>query len=440
LFLFCFSIQNVAEIFGLYRINTDNVVVYFDGAVFYASLILAFAFFFNLALAIAFDDLRGRKQALINAVYGYAVVLVILLIFSRLVIRDFEALNYGSFGNSATRIPGPLFFLVEIYLLAFLIGSSAVLVYGARTQTSALKRTKCSVLLSAILPIVVLGATIVTLLHLGIKLFNASVTFPIAITYFLAVTAYGIYQHRIFDIQFFIPWSKVRKRKTAFYSRLRAMIAEIADVSSVNQAINLLADVLRCPVALISGPRPVLAISGSSADMIRFPLKELRRVDSILVANEIGDAMPSMHMLMREHGVAAIVPFHPHSQTAASWMLLGESFSDQVYTPLDFKMVEQVFDRLGDLFLDKLLFMRSQLHEAREQLQTLQLRLDVAEEQNRELRGRVRKLLRDGGSAGRARPGGMRRGKSDKAAPVVKLVPKKPAREAGTQTREEPED
>ena len=60
---------------------------------------------------------------------------------------------------------------------------------------------------------------------------------------------------------------------------------------------------------------------------------------------------------MRSHGVAAVVPFYPHSQSASGWMLLGDAFSEQVYTPLDFKMVEQLFDKMAELFLDKLLLM-----------------------------------------------------------------------------------
>ena len=82
---------------------------------------------------------------------------------------------------------------------------------------------------------------------------------------------------------------------------------------------------------------------------------------------------------MRQHGVAAVVPFYPHSQSASGWMLLGDAFSEQVYTPLDFKMVEQLFDKMAELFLDKLLLMRSQLAAAERRLQTMEFRLQEAE-------------------------------------------------------------
>ena len=221
--------------------------------------------------------------------------------------------------------------------------------------------------------------TVLVLLHFGIRWINASVVFPVAITYFLVVTAYAIHQHRLFDIQFFIPWSKVRARKTAFYDRIRAMTAEIADLGSVREATHRLSETLGCSVALVSTGKPVLAVAGGAQQMVAFPLEQLRNIDRIVVANEIADSAPATYALMRQHGVAAVVPFYPHSQSASGWMLLGDAFSEQVYTPLDFKMVEQLFDKMAELFLDKLLLMRSQLAAAERRLQTMEFRLQEAE-------------------------------------------------------------
>ncbi|HLD13336.1 MAG TPA: helix-turn-helix domain-containing protein, partial [Burkholderiales bacterium] len=193
------------------------------------------------------------------------------------------------------------------------------------------------------------------------------------------VTAYAIHQHRLFDIQFFIPWSKVRARKTAFYDRIRAMIAEIADLGSVREAVQRLSGTLGCSVALVSTGKPVLAVAGGAQQMVAFPLAQLRNIDRIVVANEISDSSPETYRIMRSHGVAAVVPFYPHSQSASGWMLLGDNFSEQVYTPLDFKMVEQLFDKMAELFLDKLLLMRSQLSAAERRLQNTELRLQQAE-------------------------------------------------------------
>ncbi|HKQ30570.1 MAG TPA: helix-turn-helix domain-containing protein [Burkholderiales bacterium] len=259
-------------------------------------------------------------------------------------------------------------------------------------------------MLIAIIPLNLVLIAVLVALHTGVRLFNASITMPIALMFFLALTAYATHQYRLFDIQYFIPWSKVHKRKTAFYDRIRSMIAEIADLASVNQVVNRLADTLRCPVALVGGPNPEMSSTKGVMRMLSFPMDELRKVEHIVIANEIAQVAPTTHHLMKQHGVAAIVPFYPRSRTAASWMLLGDSFNEQVYTPLDFKMVEKLFEHMAEQFLDKLLFLRSQLHEARDQLQTLQYRLDEADtvvaklrEQNSLLRQYNFRLLRERG-------------------------------------------
>jgi hypothetical protein len=391
-FLFALSVQNIAEIFALYTANTQDVIPYFAVTIFYASSVVIIALLVHLALSLAFDDYRhGWKRWAVTGSYLYALLLLLLLILTPWLIQDYERLSYG-FGDSITRVPGPLFFLFEIYAIGLFLASVAFLSYGARTQTSAVKRAKNSVLLLAIIPMTLVVISVLALLHFGVRWINASVVFPVAITYFLVVTAYAIHQHRLFDIQFFIPWSKVRARKTAFYDRIRAMIAEVADLGSVREATHRLSETLGCAVALVSTGKPVLAVAGSAQQMVAFPLEQLRGIDRIVVANEIADSAPDTYKLMQGHGVAAIVPFYPHSHSASGWMLLGDNFSEQVYTPLDFKMVEQLFDKMAELFLDKLLAMRTQLAAAERRLQSTELRLQEAETGMVVLRSEVESL------------------------------------------------
>jgi len=392
LFLFSFSIQNIAEIFGLYKVNVDNIMPHFEAGLFYGAVIVALALFFHLAVAVAFDQKRTAQKIALVFVYSYAAALQLLLVFTTRLIQGFETLEYNNFGLSITRVPGPLYFLFELYVIGLLIGSIGILTHGARKQGAPRNRAKNLVLLAAIVPTTAAGLLVIGLLHFGIKWINTSVIFPTTITFFLVLTAYATHQHRIFDIQFFIPWSKVRARKTAFYDRIRAMITEVADLGSVREAVLRLADTLRCPVALVSTAKPVLAVAGGAQSMVSFPLEQLHRIDRIMVANEIADARPETYTLMRSHGIAAIVPFYPHSQNASGWMLLGDAFSEQVYTPLDFRMVERLFDRMAELFLDKLLLMRSQLATAERRLQTAESRLQQTEAGMVALRGEIESL------------------------------------------------
>jgi DNA-binding protein Fis len=288
-----------------------------------------------------------------------------------------------------------LYFLFEAYAIlafTFVIG---LLLYGSLKQTTKQNRAKCQFMLLGMLPMAILVIVTVVLLHLDIRWFNSTVTLPIAITFFLIVTAYATHQYRLFDIQFYIPWSKVRKRKTAFYRRIRGMIAEIADLPSVSEAISRLAHTLGCPVALLGGDGTVMAVVNAPDRMIRIPQEALLESENIIVTNEIEDVYPETHMVMKRHGVAAVVPFYPHSRNASGWLLLGDSFSEQVYTPLDFRLVEELFDKMADLFLDKLLTMRTQLAEANRQVRLMQRQVEKTESTLAPLQRDVEKLVRE---------------------------------------------
>jgi hypothetical protein len=373
--LFGFSLQNIAEIAHFYTFIQRGIIPTFEVNVFYGATVAAFAFLFHLALALVFGQQHKTTRSLAAAIYLYAGALEIMLFFTPWLIQGYTPIRQ----YTVTRIPGPLYPAFEFYAFGVCLSLVAILAHGVRRHTSAHKRNRVKIVLMAVLPLTLVLMTVLAALHLGVRVFNAAVTMPIAIAFFLVVTAYATHQYRLFDIQFYIPWSKVRKRKTAFYDRIRAMIAEIVDLGSgsIAQALQRVADTLRCPAALVGGPAPILA--GSAQAMADVPLTLLRGVDQIVVANEIEDTRPEMYRVMKQHGVAAIVPFYPHNQNAASWLLLGDSFSDEVYTPLDFRMVEQLFDKMAELFLDKLLAMRSQLADAHGQINTLERRMQDME-------------------------------------------------------------
>ena len=380
-FLIALSIQNVVEL-QHFLSHYPGKVSYISMYIFYAAGIAAIAFLFHLSICVAKGTAKNYHR-IAYFVYVYAVVLVVLLFFTSWLIEDFVPLNY-----SVRRVSGPLYFLFEVFAISVFCSVIGILFYAARNHISPSNRAKASTLLLAIVPMSVVVVGVLLLLHFEIYWVNAALINPIATTYFLLVTAYAIHQHRLFDIQFFIPWSKVRKRKTAFYNRIRSLVGEMAQLGSVDSALDRLADVLKCPIALVGAGNPVLATVGGSQYMAKFPKSELKKYDHILVANEIADVYPETYKLMQHHHVAAMVPFHPHSRSASGWLLLGDKFSDQVYSPLDFRFVEQLFDKMSDLFLDRLLDMHSQLDSAQRNIEELTL-------QHTALNSRIHKLELD---------------------------------------------
>lgn len=381
--LFFSTLLSLAEVLLLNRLLADPPWI--ETVFYFAASIPTLALLLHLSISISFDNWNTQRfYPTYFVLYAYAAVLEILLLLTPWLLAGIEPFN----NYSVTRIPGSLYWLYEAFLILSFLSILIIPLFGLGRDRSFAARSKCKLWIVAIAPMALLVITIVILLRLNIRWFNSTVTLPFAFTLFYGVVAYSIHNHRLFDIEFFIPWSKVRKRKTAFYGRIRAMIAEIADLGSVNELINRLADTLRCPVMFLGGPRPVFAMQ-SAETMGQFPLEELRKIDRIIVANEIADVMPQTHALMQHHNIAAIVPFYPRSETAASWMLLGDSFSENVYTPLDFRMVEQLFDKMAELFLDKLVMMRTQLADAHRQIRTLELKLQTSESDVGSLRGQL---------------------------------------------------
>lgn len=387
-FLLVLSVQNVAEIF-LFASHAKNLATPFGGTLYFSIVILALAMLLHIVLILVLDWPQSRlHQKITWWLYAPVIPLEILLWFTPWLVAGFQMTDIGY-----REITGPVYFIFEIYVFTISLGVLALLAYGNRPSEIPWRKLKNRLMLLGLLPPLVVVLSVMTLQHFGIYVFNATITLPIAVTFFLIVTAYAIHRHRLFDIQFYIPGSKVRRRKTAFYNRIKSMIAEIADLNSINDVINRLAETLSCPVVLVTGNKPVIAAVGNAQFMAGMPQKTLSEIDHIVVANEINSENPERFKMMKKFHIAAIVPFYPYSQHASGWILLGESFSNQVYTSRDFRLTEQLFEKMADLFLDKLLNLRHQLEHSTKELKNARLqesitktRLDQAVEEISNLR------------------------------------------------------
>ena len=363
--LFALAIQNLTEIDVVYRVSQGGLPIP-SFTVFYASSIVALSLFTHLAVHVAIDHHAPRLgRTIIVGCYVYAVVLLLLLFFSNTILNGAVVVDY-----TLTRIPGSLYALFEIYTVGTCVGLLSLFSYGALRQETAASRAKNALLLVGMFPALVVVLAVLTLSHFGITWVDATTILPLTITVFVVVSAYAIYQHRIFDIQIFIPWSKTRRRKTAFHSGVRHLIAEIAELPSASQIVQRLSDTLRCPVALL-GPNRALFAGDRAKQMANLPQEELNKIEQIVVAEEILESSPGTYSVMKSNGIAAIVPFYPHSETVSGWLLLGDSFNEQVHSPLDFRLVEELFGKMSELFIDRFVTLRSQLRAANRQLYAL---------------------------------------------------------------------
>jgi hypothetical protein len=371
LFLFSLSVQNLAEL-GAFVAKAESLVQPWSGRLYFGTNIFAVVFLLHLALLVG-NGWRHTSDNKIPAwgialLYTPALFLETLLWGTSLLVAGFEPMGY-----TYTKIPGLLFFLWESYAICYFFVAMGVLVYGSSTRSTAFQRLQNKFLLVGLLPIITLAIAVIVLQRFGFHGFNTTSTLPIAITFFLAVTAHATHQHRLFDIEFFIPWSKTRKRKTEFYRRIQTTMGEIAVMNSVQEILDRVAKILRCQVALLGMPQPIVAPvadqrRGADGDSpSAFPEDALRSIAHIVVTEEIAQTQPELCGLMKRYKIGAIVPFEGYADLSPHWMLLGEHFNRQVYTPLDFHSVEALFHRITDRFLEDRLLQRAELEQLQEE-------------------------------------------------------------------------
>ncbi len=364
-FLFALSVQNIAEIAHFY-VLASGVIPEFEVRVYYLASIAAGGLLVHLSIAVAWKQPASKvARSLYGVWYLYAGALITLVASGESVIQGFEPIVY-----TVTRIPGPLFGLLEIFIFGSCGLALVSFLFGTLYQDTPHQRAQNALMLTAVLPIIVIVVVVLVLLHVGIKWLNASVILPVGITFFLAVAAYATHHHRIFDIHFYIPWSKVRRRKTTLHGGIRKLIEEIAELSTIEQLVDRLSDTLQCSVSLVNSFTPITA--GSTApQMTKISRPALNDIHEITVAREIAAAKPEIHEEMRSHGIAAVVPFNPRSEDLNGWLLLGDTFERNVYSNLDFRVVEELFQKAADVFLDKFVALRSKLHTANVEIETL---------------------------------------------------------------------
>ncbi|MBI3899461.1 MAG: hypothetical protein HY308_14380 [Gammaproteobacteria bacterium] len=335
---------NALEIFGFLRLTDSYLPTLGD---FYHAVVIVFcAVLCHLTVCVAFENPpRWLLMLTYPLAYGFALVLLALLAFPPQLIAGYIWLG----GYTITSIPGPFFPLLEMFFALTLLTVLCLPIRGIRLDRNGKLRSRCQIWLLTAVPCVLLVATTLTLLHFDIRWFNTTVTMPIPLALFLAGVGYAIHNHRIIEPGVYFPFSKIKRTKQTLYHTLAALIEDSPKSSSVTQLLKQLADVLQCPVALVSANGGVYSDHGIGADL---PAAQLADVQHMVVAGEIRGPLND---LMKQRRLGAIVPLFPHSQTASSWLLFGETFARRMYTPADFARIERVVQQLAGLFLDNLL-------------------------------------------------------------------------------------
>jgi N-terminal 7TM region of histidine kinase len=396
-----FTLHNLVEFFGLNHLvahGVDTVMVR-CGYAYFAIGIVFFAVLLHLSLRLSADDF-GKWRRLVPLIYLPVPVLEYLLLGTDQLVTGFRMFD----SYTIVRIAGPWYFLFETYAPLYLLIAVVYLVYGARrSRRPALDRLRNRLWLFALLPFVLLNVYLIVANHFGLARLSSTFYLPLALTFFLAVTTYATHNYRLFDITFYVPWSRLRREKRAFYRAMDQLAGDLADVPEMRIALERLSKTLRCPVALVGGPQAVaiplnepdatLSDMDHATALAEIPLGTLERIDRAVIAGEVARGDTELGALLRQHRVAAVVPFRAHAQIPVAWLLLGEPFSETVYSRLDHQTFTTVCAALSSLFLDRLLLLQTQLAEARAQVRDYQDRLAHAWETQIQLSERLRDAL-----------------------------------------------
>lgn len=361
---------------------------------YFATLIPALTLLLHVSLRLAFAERPNRALPYV-LLYVPAVTLEVLLLCTNTVVAGFRPFQFN-----VLRVPGPWYFLFETYMTTYLLATVVNLALAAgRSSLASIARARIRWWLAAVAPMALLMSYLIVSRHLPVPKLSSTMYVPITQAFFLLVATYATYQYRLFDIEFFVPWSRVRRRKSVFYRRIQETLSEIAALRSVREVLDRLAKTFSCHVALIGGVRPILALANDEPTeahepplVATFPRDALTAIRTITVADEIAHRDPNLYNLMKAHRVAAIIPCASHTGTSGNWFLFSERFSRHVYSPLDFRLVEALLGRIGELFVDGLLLLRAQLADAMDELASYRNRLALAWHQTATLQDELRDM------------------------------------------------
>jgi DNA-binding protein Fis len=373
-FLFTLALHNVSEIMLFnYSGPMEGIIPIRAGFLYFTMSIIAVAILLHLML-VRLDTtthLDVPVERLKRFLYIPPVALLFILWMTNDMVRGFVPHAY-----SYTRVPGDLYVLFEFYAIGYLLASISVLVVAAVYSSNRVNRRKNIITLLGMLPMTALPIVVILLQKYGINIFNLLIFFPLALTFFLIIAAYAIYEHRLFNIFFHLPGTRLRRRHTAFHRRITEFLSELdrLPVVSIEDALDRLAAALKCSVALVGGGKeplqadPAAAMRSGGLNMEKLEEGELDKIDRIVLTKELKREDPEIFAALSGANCAAVIPFRPFKGTSAGWLLLGGARNEPEELPIDFAIVEDLFDRMGDLFLENIVREREQAESVHDQL------------------------------------------------------------------------
>lgn len=297
----------------------------------------------HLTFEVAFEEKPTlARRWLIQGLYFYSAVLGALIAFTPLVMAGFEVLD----GYTLTRVPGPLYPLCEIFAAITLLTITLLPLRSVHSKSGRL-RNRCRIWILAAAPACLLVILVLALLRLDLKLFNASVTLPIPMTLLLYAIGYCIHSKQLIDPFAYFPFTKARPSKRSLHTSLAGIVAN-GTPTRIDELLQRLSSAIGCEIYLAEASGTIVAKSaGANPELRGIPFDT---IEEMLLTP---DASDSLRSALRRQRIGAIVPLFATSTKLRSWLVFGAEFDASIYTPSDFRLLNEVVRTLAGLLLDE---------------------------------------------------------------------------------------
>jgi len=198
-----FLIMNVCELSGFYFANKHGSGLT-ELIVYYAFALLAAFSILGLALA---------NTTINTKLWHYPLATAFLLVEAVLLTPGAAIAGIQSIGYSATRIPGPLYIVIQLGLLLPLIAMICILSFTLLTSKQRRARTRAKTYMFAFTPIVAVAILVVLLMALGFKI-NASGFISVTVCVTIWILFFASTETNQYVFLSFIP--KTRENKSVY--------------------------------------------------------------------------------------------------------------------------------------------------------------------------------------------------------------------------------
>ena len=209
---------NLIEFLTIAKIVSPNVA--------FMKLYYVFLVFTLISLSIISGNISGLKifaknqKSLKYIAYAASAFLSSGLLFTNYIINGIEITQI-----TVTRIPGPGYFIAQLFFLATLVATISFLLIGCKNTNSDFSHKKAKIVLFSFTPLVVSLFTILVFMQFGMKV-NATFIVPLSTTFLLLALINSERKESLYKILLNLPFTSERQSYQSIVNEIETFISK----------------------------------------------------------------------------------------------------------------------------------------------------------------------------------------------------------------------